>query len=372
MAVTGRGRRPARPPRVPDRHGGLALFGRIWPGGRAAASEDGVALVDPSGRLVALGPGRDIEVPTQFRRLGGPTSWVGPGVIDAHVHLAYGSPEQELAGGLVGLRDLGAPLERALEWRTEAGDGAPYVAVAGPLLTAPGGYPASGWGADGFTRFLAGPEDAAAAVAELASAGMDVVKLALEPAGGQPVPSPEVAGAVVRAAHDHGLPAVAHALTAVMVERALDAGVDELVHTPTERLPNRLIDRMAAAGVSVISTLQTLVAGGDGAGAMANARALVAAGVPLLYGTDLGNAGTSPGVDPRELARLTEAGLSPQAALRAATEGAAQAAGMAGPSGHLVVGERADLVLLAGDPLLEWDSWRRPVAVVAGESAVLR
>lgn len=350
-------------------HSGLALFGRLWPGGARGPLDDGVLLVDPAGRVVGLGPAAQVPVPASFARVEGPSHWVGPGVVDAHVHLAFGGPAEELRGGLLGVRDLGAPLERALGWRTGPGAGAPYVAVAGPLLTAPGGYPSNGWGAGGFAAFVASPADAAAVVRRLAEAGVDVVKLALEPAGRQPVPRPDVAAAVVQAAHEAGLPAVAHALTASMVDLALDAGVDELVHTPTEPLPPELVDRLAAASVPVVSTLETLSSDGDPA-PMHNARLMVAAGVRLVYGTDLGNAGTTPGVDPRELRRLAAAGLGPVGALVAATEGAARAAGLAGPTGRLVVGERAAAVVLAGDPLADPEQWRHPVAVVAGDRLV--
>jgi imidazolonepropionase-like amidohydrolase len=354
---------------VRRKHAGLALFGQIWPGGAGVPFDDGVLLVDRTGRVAGLGPAERVEVPAGFDRLGGPSHWVGPGVVDAHVHLAFGAPDEEFGGGLVGVRDLGAPLDRALEWRTGPGAGAPYVAVAGPLLTAPGGYPANGWGAGGFAAFLASPADAVAAVRRLAAAGVEVIKLALEPAGRQPVPALDVATAAVRTAHEAGLPAVAHALTAPMVERALAAGVDELVHTPVEPLTPELVDRLAAASVAVVSTLETLSS--DGApGPMHNARLLVAADVRVIYGTDLGNAGTSAGVDPRELRRLAAAGLGPVGALVAATEGAAAAAGMAGPTGRLAVGERAAVVVLAGDPLADPERWRHPVAVVAGELVV--
>ena len=123
------------------------------------------------------------------------------------------------------------------------------------------------------------------------------------------MPSTAVLRAVVEAAHGAGLKVVAHALTVEAVGRVLDAGVDELAHTPVEPLPEALVDRIAAAGVTVISTLQTFFSTGSGRAAAANAAALHRAGVPLVYGTDLGNAGTRTGVDPRELDRLADAGL---------------------------------------------------------------
>ncbi len=342
---------------------GLALCGRVWPGGPAAVLDDAVVVVAGDGRVAAVGPRAAVPLPADLEVRGGPGCWVGPGIVDAHVHLAFGPPAEALRGGVVAVRDLGAPLDRALAWRS-AGGAAPSVAVAGPLLTAPGGYPSASWGAAGFALFVPDPAAARTAVARLAAAGVDVVKLALEPAGGRPVPDPDTARAVVEAAHRAGLAAVAHALSAAMVERALDAGVDELVHVPVGRLPPRLVARIAGARIPVVSTLETL-ARDEPATVTANAAALVAAGVPLLYGSDLGNAGTTTGVDPRELARLAAAGLGPLGALRAATEGSAGAAGVRAGDGTITVGAPARLVLLATDPLADPTAWRRPLAVIA-------
>ncbi|MDP9239419.1 MAG: hypothetical protein M3O55_02100, partial [Actinomycetota bacterium] len=99
--------------------------------------------------------------------------------------------------------------------------------------------------------------------------------------------------------------------------------------------------------------------------------ALHRAGVALRYGTDLGNAGTQPGADPRELDRLADAGLGRLGALRAATEGSAQAYGIRAGSGRLVLGEPAALVLLGGDPLREPELWRAPMGVCSEGCLVL-
>jgi imidazolonepropionase-like amidohydrolase len=346
---------------------GVALRGTVWPGGDTTPY-DGIVLVAADGTVAALGPARELTVPADLPVLGGPGRWIGPGVVDAHVHLAFGGPEDALAAGVVGVRDLGAPPELARAWRTPPGPpppGLPVVTVAGPLLTAPDGYPSQSWGADGFAAFASSAESAAALVRALAADGVDLIKIALEPGAGWPVPQPPVVRAVVETAHALGLPVVAHALTTDMVARALDAGVDELVHTPVERLSEPMVDRIAAAGIAVVSTLQTFFSGGQGRTAAANAADLHRAGVPLVYGTDLGNAGTRTGVDPRELDRLADAGLGRLGALRAATEGAARCAGMRGRTGLLEPGRPAALVLLSGDPLVEPGVWRHPEAVLA-------
>jgi imidazolonepropionase-like amidohydrolase len=325
-------------------------------------------VIDERGVVVTLGPADRVALPADLQVIGGSGCWVGPGLIDAHVHLEFGRPEQALAGGVIAVRDLGAPLDKALRWRTPTTPpaGWPVVAVAGPLLTAPGGYPSRTWGVGGFGAFIADPSAARATVAMLASEGADLVKLALEPAGGQPVPDYATAKAVVDAAHDVGLPVTAHALTVSMVERALDAGVDELCHTPVESIPASLAERIAHAGVVVVSTLQTFADVGVGRAALANARLLVAAGAALVYGTDFGNAGTRSGAEPRELRRLAEAGLGAEGALRSASDLAATLPGIRGRrSGRLTVGEPAAVVVLPADPLRQPDAWRSPMAVLA-------
>jgi len=128
---------------------------------------------------------------------------------------------------------------------------------------------------------------------------------------------------------------VARALTAELVGRAVDAGIDELAHTPTERLSPALVERIASSGMSVASTLQLSFSTGAGRNAAANAADLVGAGVRLLYGTDLAGTAAAPGVDPRELDRLAAAGLGRLGALRSATEWSATAAGMRRRTGRL-------------------------------------
>jgi hypothetical protein len=75
------------------------------------------------------------------------------------------------------------------------------------------------------------------------------------------------------------------------------------------------------------------------------------AGVPLLAGTDAGNAGTQYGASlHHELAALVDAGLSPREALVAATSAPAKAFRL-GQRGQIAKGYKADLVLVEGNPL---------------------
>ena len=75
-------------------------------------------------------------------------------------------------------------------------------------------------------------------------------------------------------------------------------------------------------------------------------------GVPLLAGTDCGNAYIVPGFSLHdELALLVQAGLSPLEALASATSEVARFLGQQDEFGTVEPGKRADLVLLNRDPL---------------------
>jgi imidazolonepropionase-like amidohydrolase len=60
------------------------------------------------------------------------------------------------------------------------------------------------------------------------------------------------------------------------------------------------------------------------------------------------------------------AALTPLAALRSATSGAADALGLGEEIGRLRPGGRADALLLAGDPLRDLASLASPLLVIAG------
>ncbi len=98
-------------------------------------------------------------------------------------------------------------------------------------------------------------------------------------------------------------------------------------------------------------------------------RELEANGVTLLAGTDASTAAVFPGDSLlTEIELLVEAGLSPAAALRAATTNAgrflARCVGSETRVGRLVPGYEADLVLVDSDPLRDVTALRLPAGVV--------
>ena len=96
------------------------------------------------------------------------------------------------------------------------------------------------------------------------------------------------------------------------------------------------------------------------------------AGVVLTVGSDLGVEGMVPGFHlVRDIQLLEEAGLTPYEALSAGTRNAAAVAARMGKSanwGRVATGYRADLVLLAGNPLASTRNlWRVKGVMVAGD-----
>ena len=260
-----------------------------------------------------------------------------PGFIDAHVHLGLAGPLREVAraeldGGIAAVLDLGAP-ESLLPLPL----GPLRVRFSGPLLTAPRGYPTQSWGAAGYGLEVDSEAAARAAVERLAKAGARFVKLAFD--ARHPVLEPHVARAAADEAHRLGLAVAAHALDAQAVRRALDAGADVLAHAPNERLPDELVREIGARWV--ISTLRAF---GSVETALDNLRRLRAAGARVVYGTDLGNEGTAPGIDAGELVLLGQAGLTVREVIDCATSAAAELLGEP-DLGHLRAGASACVVI---------------------------
>jgi hypothetical protein len=88
-------------------------------------------------------------------------------------------------------------------------------------------------------------------------------------------------------------------------------------------------------------------------------------GIPLIAGTDSGSGLALI----RELELMVQAGLTPAQALQTATWNAAQALGEAGQRGAIEIGQRADLILVNGDPLSRVSDLRKIALVIQGTSA---
>ena len=308
--------------------------------GPARLVEDARVVIE-RGVVVAAGPAAEISETDGELRLDG---FVMPAVADRHVHIGHSSPAAVLAGGVTAVRDLAWPpdliftLADASELPSFDG---PLIRAAGPMLTAPGGYPtAASWAPPGTGREVKSPEDAAAAVEELARLGAAAIKVALNAEAG-PTPSDAALAAICDAAHAADLPVAAHTQGKGEVERALGAGVDELAHTPWTRLSDQVIES-AAARLRIVTTLDILSFGRDTPEirtALDNLRRFHVAGGTIVYGTDLGNGEIPPGIHTREAQLIREAGLEPEEVLESMIRAPLQ------PDAP------ADLVELASSPL---------------------
>ncbi|MCA8925448.1 MAG: amidohydrolase family protein [Planctomycetes bacterium] len=385
--------------------------------------EQAVCLRVEGGRIEAL-LGPDAPATPGDAVLDARGSLLLPGLINAHVHLTRGgsfrpdevfSPLQlardlrnTLAAGVTTVGDMGATssmvgtLRAQLE--TSPLDG-PRVIAAGPVVTAPAGYPLN-WLPPAHVHLgvacTAGDARAAReAVTRIAEQGMDFVKLMIqhEDYAGRPLTAlgVETARAAVDEAHRLGLRAYAHAVTAADYGVALDAGVDALMHACFDPMSDELVQRVADAGVPVCPTLWVfegyclgverclhkassfrrqvstaiardwdrfaeayaesgdVVPGGIAQGlskararegvrvAAANVMLLRDAGVPFAFGNDAAYGLCVHGRPVDELSALTRAGLTPLEALTSATTGAAALLGL-GDRGRLAPGQLADLV----------------------------
>jgi imidazolonepropionase-like amidohydrolase len=329
-----------------------------------------------------------------------------PGLVDAHVHLrGAGNLDQDLRYGVTTVLDMfSAPpqftamLRRRAAKNTDEAD----LRSSGLMAGAVDGWPAvilppdpSGWRMPG----LSGPEDADRFVADRVREGSDYLKVFVENSADvdRPVLSPETVAAVCAAARSHGLQTVAHAPTRWAFRTAIDAGVDVLTHVP---LDGPIDEDLDLAGLVVCPTLAMMRAradarstdelladprllagldkevvdalrGGDRGHlpvstrpgtsyehAAQNLARLVEDGATILAGTDANDvpghaAAVLHGASMHlELELLARAGMTPRAVLRAATSVPAAVFGLA-DRGRIAPGQRADLLLVAGDPLAD-------------------
>ncbi|MEQ1568947.1 MAG: amidohydrolase family protein [Myxococcota bacterium] len=311
--------------------------------GEAAATVD-VRLRD--GVIVEIAPTIRAEGIPDRNRCG---RWLAPAAIDSHVHLAYYPVATELADrGVAGAVDWAAPEDRVGTVEL----GGPRIGWSGPMVTAVGGYPTTSWGAGGYGLEVATADQAEQGVRRLAGRGATGIKLSME----DPQLPDDVLRRAIDTAHTLGLPVAAHALDDAGAARAAAFGADVLAHTPVEPLAPATV--AAWSGRAVISTLEAF--GGTDA-AVANLRALAAADVTVLYGTDLGNT-RQVGIDPDELGLLGRAGLDGARILAACTSAPAARWGWT-ELGAIAVGAEASLLVLDADPTRDPATLSRPVEV---------
>ena len=347
-----------------------------------------------------------LELPTDTVTIDGHGMTLLPGLIDTHTH-TWSVPmlERPLDFGVTTVMDMGSTnREFAGSIRTERASGRSrnradlYSAVL--WVTAPGSH-GTQWAE---VPTLVEPEDAVAFVAARVEEGADYIKIIYDnfKMFDQEIPTlkKETMEAVVAAAHAQGLMAVVHSRDVEAWADVVNAGVDGIVHLPVDEVPDAtliklikekgvwvggnlslgrplgesLIDDPAIGPMLTESEKESLKnframhrEGGDRV-ALDTVRALHAADVTFLPGSDSPNGGTiAGGTMHRDLEALVEAGFTPAEALQAATADAAAAFKLA-DRGRIAEGLQADLLLVEGAPDRNIRDTRNIVAVIkAGE-----
>jgi imidazolonepropionase-like amidohydrolase len=350
-----------------------------------------------------------------------------PGFIDAHVHLSMtlgpgwesapvkiGTADAAILGtvnagrtlraGFTTVRNLGdrggetVALRNAIDAGTIDG---PRIVTARSMLSMTGGHgdwtnafqpgvsiDRSGAGADGVCD---SPDACRVQVRLQAKYGADVIKISAtggvlsqgDAIGARQFTDAELA-AIVSEAHALGRKVAAHAHGADGVKAAVRAGVDSIEHGSI--LDDEAARLMKERGTWLVHTLlagETVESRGKAGGLPAWAvekalavrplmrdsfRRALKAGVPVAFGTDSGV--SEHGGNGREFELMVAAGMPPMDAIVAATRNAATLLGVAADRGTIEPGRRADLVVVAGDPLADIGALTRPVAVFKDGRAV--
>lgn len=367
---------------------------------------NGGAVVVTDGRITAIG-GRDglLRDAPEAVELAFPAHTLLPGLINAHVHLAFNPGEEPAARlqadgdpvalaltmasharqlldvGVTTARDLGDRDGLAIRVRDAIAMGStagPRLLVAGAPITPPGGHC---WYLGGVVE---GEAQIRQRVRDNAAAGVDVIKVMAS--GGQTTPggagmsesqfSTCELAALVEEAHGLGLSVAAHAHGLASIDSAIAAGVDTIEHCtflagpgrfePSEELAARIVAKGIAVCPGSSGNWRALARkiGADRAYALVGrTKWLADRGVRVITGTD---AGLSAFDDfPIALRRYLDFGFRPEQVIAAATVEAAAGLGLAGITGRLAAGFDADLLVVAGDPRTDLTALADPVLVMA-------
>ena len=350
----------------------LALINGILIDGTGADAVPNGAVVIQNGRITAAGPQTQVEIPANANIIDVQGKTILPGFINAHVHAAYSARilKAWAKGGVTTVCDLGAfgPYTRAKFVTRDTLNANPKCArlfAVGSFINVKGGYPIAYWGGHAVT--ITSPEEARRAVNKLIDDGADVIKTAIESGyafgqSGWPLLSVEEAKALVDTAHERGKPVTAHVTSARDLNRALDAGVDEIAHMVVDELSEQLISRMIASGTRWVPTLELwqgvsrIYPIDYGSMAIKNLALFVEAGGEVALGTDYAgapNVNFDLGMPIHEIEWMQQAGMTPMQIIVAATKNGARACNMQGELGTLEAGKLADVLVVDGNPLTD-------------------
>jgi len=338
--------------------GGLLIDGT----GRDPIADATVLIED--GRIVAVGPGEETQVPAGATVVDVGGGAILPGFINAHVHDAFDADKLQAwaRSGVTTVCDLGVigrwtnlslrVFEERDTLNAEARNA--RLVAAGPLVTTVAGY-------GGYA--VRSPEDARQKVAGLIAGGADLIKIAIEDDLQNrkwPMLTLEEIEAIVETAHAAGLRVVAHISRSEHIGMALDAGVDSVAHGAVDTVSADRIAQMVDAGMVWVQTLElwSCVARIHGveswlAKVKTNLSRFVAAGGRVALGTDFAGyvCDFELGMPMTEVRLMAEAGMTPMQIIEAGTRNSAAVFGLEADLGTIEPGKIADLIVVDGNPL---------------------
>ena len=352
-----------------------------------------------------------VDVPGSQRVIDQRARFVLPGLIDSHVHLASDTGGQlgqledvqladaeiafnalvnahkTLRAGFTTVRNLGDSGGATLALRDAIRAGkvvGPNIVDAGRSISTTSGHMdgALGYREDfrealhAHDNLCDGVESCRRAVRTQVGRGVDVIKIATTGGVNSQVGAgvgqqmfDDEARAIVEAAKLYGKKVAVHAHGADGIKVALLAGVDSIEHGTM--LDDECIALMVKSGTYYVPTLSTVngyierLATNPQAYSPAvrakvewrikvtgqSLQKAVPKGVKIAFGTDAGVSKHGRNADEFEL--MVKHGMTPAAALHAATVNAADLLGLQGEVGTLEPGKRADLIAVDGDPLAD-------------------
>ncbi len=391
--------------------------GRVFDGTGSPVAAADVAMA--AGRIVDVGTGLDGDEQVDVSGL-----TLLPGFFDCHVHVMVSGVDllrrlqrpfsyqffqaarnlsATLDCGITTVRDAGGAdlgVQRAVADGLIDG---PRMQIAISALSQTGGH-GDGWLPSGMSTSLMsphpgrpaglvdGPEEMRKRVREIIRAGASVIKVHTSGGVLSPRDSPKHAqfrpdelAALMAEATAAGLPVMAHAQATDGIKNAVRAGVRSIEHGIY--LDDEAIEMMLRAGTWLVPTLvaphAVLSAASSGSqlpeGVLAKAQEVVAAhagafaravaaGVKIAMGTDSGVGPHGSNLD--ELPLMAAGGLTPGQVLTATTSSAAELLQVADETGTIMPGQRADIVVLAGDPFDLANLKRNIRAVYSGGAQV--
>jgi imidazolonepropionase-like amidohydrolase len=344
-----------------------------------------------------------------------------PGLIDAHTHLfltgeshgrydeqllkeswqfrtieAVVNARRDLEAGFTAMRDLeteGA-MYSDVDVRNAINRGlipGPRLQVVTRALSTTGGYPLEGYSPEvavpSGAQIVDSPWAARQAVRDQIKYGADLMKIYsthrfhFTPDGrlvSLPTFTLEEIQAIVDEAHREGVKVACHAYGGQGLHNCLDAGVDSIEHGLD--LEEGALQKMLQKGIDYVPTLYVYefepeedLRATEGKTSRARIhegsfRRAVSRGIRIAFGTDVGP--FPHGTQAKEFEYMVRFGMTPAQALQSATWVAAELMGWQDRIGSVEKGKFADLIAVAGDPLVDITELERVKFVMKGGEVV--